>query len=83
MQILTQLGDAGTLWQNVVQETKLALKEQMCAKSPMLMRWLKRPMTLCWAVWKDKVVTEKRNREVRCWRMLADVAYYYTCVLIR
>jgi hypothetical protein len=53
-----------------VQETKLALKEQMCAKSPMLMRWLKRPMTLCWAVWKDKFVTEKRNREVRCWRML-------------
>ena len=53
-----------TKWNDVVQETKIALKEQMCAKSPLLMRWLKRPLYTTFEGWKSDYLTEKRNRQI-------------------
>ena len=51
-------------WNEVVQEAKIALKEQMCSASPLLMRWLKRPMARTYAAWLELYKTEKRNRQI-------------------
>ena len=53
-----------TKWLEVVQEAKIALKEQMCSASPLLMRWLKRPMARTYKAWHELYETEKRNRKI-------------------
>lgn len=53
-----------TQWLNCVQEAKIKLKEDMCAASPLLMRWLKRPMSRCYDAWMELYQKEKRNRQI-------------------
>ena len=40
----------------------LKLREAMCANSKFLMRWVKRPMVVKFAEWKDVAATEKGHR---------------------
>jgi len=58
------------LWSDLVQDTKIALREQMCASSALLLRWLKRPMYQCFELWRDKWQELRRNR-----RILERMAY--------
>jgi hypothetical protein len=51
-------------WLAMVQDAKIALKEQLCASSPLLMRWLKRPMSRTFVGWQELYQTEKRNRQI-------------------